>query len=243
MTDKLSQGTCQTSVNMYSNEYIPDFIERTNIKDPLVILGLLIKNNILADMKLENRNVTFSQIEDIIINPNNCNVDFNIIESAINSKRAYVYLLSTYESTHNLEYICNLQAISAASEALIPGAIRTGQVSISGTDYMPPTSINKNWVEQEYNKILTIPNTKERALQLFLFITKNQIFWDGNKRAGILAANKELLHDNEDVLSLNGNDMSDFHYALHEWYENDNEDLMRDVFNKYIYKFNLESIK
>ena len=45
--------------------------------------------------------------------------------------------------------------------------------------------LTEDEVKNQYDKILNqdISDT-EKALRLFLFISKNQIFWDGNKRRG-----------------------------------------------------------
>ncbi|MFU1839342.1 Fic family protein, partial [Enterococcus faecium] len=83
-----------------------------------------------------------------------------------------------------------INRIVAAEDALFPGEIRTGGVEVSTIQgrYVPPM-LTEDEVKNQYDEIMNqnISET-EKALRLFLFISKNQIFWDGNKRTALLTA-------------------------------------------------------
>ena len=68
--------------------------------------------------------------------------------------------------------------------------MRNGSVGISGTSYLPPIP-NYDNAERELNEILSKNTTAtEKALDVFAWGARSQLFWDGNKRTSMTAANK-----------------------------------------------------
>lgn len=63
--------------------------------------------------------------------------------------------------------------------------------------------LTEDEVNNQYGEIMNqeISDT-EKALRLFLFISKNQIFWDGNKRTALLTANKIMFQTGVGLLSV-----------------------------------------
>ncbi|EEC5861433.1 Fic family protein, partial [Listeria monocytogenes] len=58
-------------------------------------------------------------------------------------------------------------------------------------------------VKNQYSEIMNQDiSESEKALRLFLFISKNQIFWDGNKRTALLTANKIMFSRGLGLLSI-----------------------------------------
>lgn len=89
-----------------------------------------------------------------------------------------------------LEYFCKLNEFIARNEALEWDKLRTGSVAISGTDYAPP-------VPQEAAvraELAADASSVEKALTAFCRGARGQLFWDGNKRTGLMPANKILLY-------------------------------------------------
>ncbi|MDT2730614.1 Fic family protein, partial [Enterococcus gallinarum] len=97
-----------------------------------------------------------------------------------------------------------INRVVAAEDALFPGEIRTGGVEVSTIQgrYVPPM-LTEDEVKNQYDEIMNqnISET-EKALRLFLFISKNQIFWDGNKRTALLTANKIMFSQGLGLLSI-----------------------------------------
>ena len=58
----------------------------------------------------------------------------------------------------------------------------------------------------------------EKALNLFLWGTRGQLFWDGNKRTSLTLANKILLQAGAGVLTIRDQNMEQFNEALLNYY-------------------------
>ena len=72
----------------------------------------------------------------------------------------------------------------------------------------------------------------EKALRLFLFISKNQIFWDGNKRTALLTANKLMFSQGLGLLSIPESVFVKFNELLSKYY---NSNLLADESNIIIF--------
>lgn len=89
-------------------------------------------------MKMENRAVTFPQMQTILNGVNVPNVQLDDIQAILNMRDAWKFLLSTINEEVTFYYWCKLNEYIARNEALEWGKLRTGSVGISGTDYEPP---------------------------------------------------------------------------------------------------------
>jgi prophage maintenance system killer protein len=56
-------------------------------------------------------------------------------------------------------------------------------------------------------------------LHLFLWGTRRQLFWDGNKRTALLAANKLLVQNGSGILTISESVMAQFNDLLSTYYE------------------------
>lgn len=57
-------------------------------------------------------------------------------------------------------------------------------------------------------------STTEKALELFCFITYNQLFWDGNKRTALASSNKLLLDSGCGMIIIKDENMQEFNEKL-----------------------------
>ena len=96
--------------------------------------------------------------------------------------------------------------------------LRKGSVGISGSDYKPPVP-EKNEVERAINDILLSYKTStEKAIDIFCLITYKQLFWDGNKRTALCAANKILLSSGNGMITIKDSVMYEFNELLCKMY-------------------------
>jgi len=175
--------------------------------------------NVYCGMKMENRAVTFPQTKTILEGVNVPNVQLDDIQAILNMRDAWRYLLGSIEEPITLEYLCKLNEYIARNEALEWGKLRTGRVSISGTDYIPPVP-NTEDVQRELSAILTAADTTatERALTAFAWGARGQLFWDGNKRTSLVLANKILLQAGAGMLTISEKHMEQFNVQLLAYY-------------------------
>ena len=119
-----------------------------------------------------------------------------------------------------LETSKRINRIVAAEDALFPGDIRPGGVEVSTIQgrYVPP-KLTEDEVNNQYGEIMNqeISET-EKALRLFLFISKNQIFWDGNKRTALLTANQIMFSQGLGLLSIPESVFAKFNELLSMYY-------------------------
>ncbi len=176
-------------------------------------------SNIYCGMRMENRAVTFAQTKTILNGVNVPNVQLDDIQAILNMRDAWRFLLQTVGDPLTLEYICRLNGFIARNEALEWGKLRTGTVCISGTDYIPPIP-SQNGAESDLALIMgsmDITQT-EKALNAFLWETRAQLFWDGNKRTGMTVANKILISAGAGMLTIIDKHMEAFNVLLLEYY-------------------------
>ncbi|MBO6318922.1 hypothetical protein EY682_00005, partial [Enterococcus faecalis] len=104
--------------------------------------------------------------------------------------------------------------------------MRSGGVEVSSIQgrYVPPM-LTEDEVQNQYDEIMNrdISET-EKALRLFLFISKNQIFWDGNKITALLTTNKIMFDWDLGLLSIPETVFEKFNVLLSIYY-NSNEDI------------------
>lgn len=191
--------------------------------------------NVYCGMKMENRVVTFPQTKTILDGVNVPNVQLDDIQAILNMRDSWRYLLQTVAEPLTLDYLCKLNEFIARNEALNWGTLRTGAVEISGTDYIPPVP-DKEKAAAELKSILNADTTAtEKALNIFAWGTRSQLFWDGNKRTSLTAANKILINSGAGMLTVKESNMSEFNDKLIEYYNSGNPEKLKEfLYNKAI---------
>ncbi|MBQ7119862.1 MAG: Fic family protein [Oscillospiraceae bacterium] len=174
--------------------------------------------NVYCGMRMENRNVTFPQTKTILEGVNVPDVQLDDIQAILNMRDAWKYLISSASEPVTLAYMCKLNEYIARNEAFEWGKLRTGRVGISGTDYIPPVP-NYEEAERELQEIMSRNITgTEKALDIFLWGARSQLFWDGNKRTSLTLANKVLISEGAGVLTITDKFMFEFNTLLLEYY-------------------------
>ena len=194
----------------------------------------LLKKNIVELVynagKFEGLNTTLLQTEDIIKYNRANNVAVDDVLTVVNLKRGFEMLLNDVQEPL-LETNKRINRIVAAEDALFPGEIRTGGVEVSTIQgrYVPPM-LTEDEVQNKYDEIMNryISET-EKALRLFLFISKNQIFWDGNKRTALLTANKIMFRHGLGLLSIPEKYFTLFNELLSTFYNSNKKENFDEI--------------
>ncbi len=214
-------------MNQYADKY------RLTKEQSLFLAKKKWDENVYCGMKMENRAVTFPQTKTILEGINVPNVHLDDIQAILNMRDAWRYMLQTIDEPLTLEYICKLNDFVARNEALEWGKLRTGRVSISGTDYIPPVP-QQEAVEEQLAAILNMDITAtEKALNTFVWGARGQLFWDGNKRTSLLIANKILLNAGAGMLTISEQDMEQFNTLLVEYYNTGRADSLKAFLYEY----------
>ena len=197
-----------------------NYLDKYNLtpQQSLFLAKKLWDENIYCGMKMENRNITFPQTKTILEGVNVPDVQLDDIQAVLNMRDAWKYLISTVSDSVTLAYMCKLNEYIARNEALEWGKLRTGRVGISGTDYTPPIP-NYEEAEKKLMEIMSRDITEtEKALDVFLWGARSQLFWDGNKRTSLTLANKILVSAGAGILTITDKFMLDFNSLLVEYY-------------------------
>ncbi|MCL2530500.1 MAG: helix-turn-helix domain-containing protein [Coriobacteriia bacterium] len=196
-------------------------------KESVFLAKKLWAESIYCGMRMENRNVTFPQTQTILSGVNVGGVDLNDIQAILNMRNAWSYLLSSLDNELNVNYLCSLQERVSYREALAWGELRTGNVGISGVEYVPPIP-NVAEAEAALSQLLLARlSMTEIALNTFAWTARTQLFWDGNKRTALLAANKVLIKNGLGILVIPDNMMLNFTNLLREFYESGNPEELK----------------
>lgn len=207
-----------------SEEKRPNFPDKYHLsrKESVYLLKKNIVELVYNAGKFEGLNTTLLQTEEIIKYNRANNVTVDDVLTVVNLKRGFEMLLNDVQEPL-VETSKRINRIVAAEDALFPGEIRTGGVEVSTIQgrYVPPM-LTEDEVKNQYDKIMNqeISET-EKALRLFLFISKNQIFWDGNKRTALLTANKIMFSQGLGLLSIPETKFAKFNELLSMYYNDD----------------------
>ena len=197
--------------------------------------------NVYCGMKMENRAVTFPQTQTILNGINVPNVQLDDIQAILNMRDAWKYLLQTVNEKITFVYWCKLNEYIARNEALEWGKLRTGNVGISGTDYVPPIP-EKEKVIAALEDIVSDKDmtATDKALEVFVWGTRGQFFWDGNKRTSLMLANKILISAGAGIMTITDKYMEQFNVSLLEYYNTGKpSELKKFLYHNAIHGINL----
>lgn len=194
--------------------------------------------NVFCGMRMENRAVTFPQTKTILDGVNVPNVRLDDIQAILNMRDAWRFLLGSVGDPLDLDYLCKLNGYIARNEALEWGKLRTGTVGISGTDYEPPVP-DREKVIAELAAILSADTTAtDKALNVFTWGARSQLFWDGNKRTSLVAANKILIGAGAGMLTIKEANMQQFNDLLVDYYNTGEPDKVK----AFLYEYAIEGL-
>ena len=182
--------------------------------------------------------MTFPQTKTILDGVNVPNVRLDDIQAILNMRDAWRFLLGSVDDPLDLDYLCTLNGYIARNEALEWGKLRTGTVGISGTDYEPPVPDQETVIEELAAILLADTTATEKALNVFTWGARSQLFWDGNKRTSLVAANKVLLNAGAGMLTIKEANMQQFNELLVDYYNTGEPDKVK----AFLYEYAIEGL-
>lgn len=184
-------------------------------------------DSIWKSANLEGINVTFPETQLIVDGFSVANKTIEDLTVILNLKRAWEYLFATINENINLGYIQDIHRLVGRDLVQKSGFLRTANVRISGTEYILQLPVDYE-IKNNLNKILNNDDKKDMALDLMLYLMRNQLFFDGNKRTSMLLANKILIQNGLGIFSVRQKDMNDFFTKLVKFYEtNDSKEVKK----------------
>lgn len=122
-----------------------------------------------------------------------------------------------------------LHAIVGEQEALEWGVFRSRPVQISGTDFMPPDP----WeLEDRFDKLITnsidTNNPLDRAIRVFLECSRNQFFFDCNKRMGQFLMNGILMSNGQHIVTIPAKSKQQYDQSMLRFYDTGDSEAVTD---------------
>ncbi len=195
----------------------------------------ILVSNIYNSAKLEGLNVTYPDTQTILDGVNVPNLKLDTITCILNLRDAWKEILNTIDEELNLEYICKINSFVSRNESLEWGKLRTGNVGVGGTNYIPELPKEEN-VIKELNEILNIDNITLRSIKIMLYGMRKQLFWDGNKRTSMLVANKIMIQNGKGIITVKDENIHKFNELLTNYYEtNEDIDIIKFIYDNCIY--------
>lgn len=183
---------------------------------------------------LEGIGVTFPETQTIVEGISVQGKSIDDINSIVQLKHGWQKVFDTIEAPMDLNYIKKLHLIIGRMTIINSGSLRMDEVRIAGSSYIPSIPVQDE-VENQLSAILSSDKEwTEKALDLMLYLTKGQLFYDGNKRIAMLAANKLLIQHGCGIVSVSQDRLEKFFTLLVSYYEDDTkaDDLKDFLYNE-----------
>lgn len=214
------------------------------LKENIFLAKKLLVQSIYNSAKVESINITFPQTQTIMDGMSVEGLSISDFEKVINLRDAWKFCLDNIDKPLTLDYICKINYYAARNESLDWGVLRYGEIVISGTDFIPKKPQREN-VELELEKIMTGNESEtEKAINLFMWGCRSQLFWDGNKRTSTIIANKYLISNGRGILTIPEGNLLEFNKNLSYYYStNEKEPLKTFLYEKCIKGMTVEKLK
>lgn len=188
------------------------------VKDTAIEMAKrMLVDSIWKSANLEGLGTTFPKTEAILANAPTTTKTEEVL-FVINMKRAWQFLLDNLEYNNCIMLLREFDRIVGELLFHYAGEIRTIPVQIGGTLWepeMPHTGI----IIESINEIEQIEDIELKALKYFCYITRTQMFIDGNKRVAQLMANKVLIENDIGIFQIPIEKLEAFKGMLIEFYE------------------------
>lgn len=115
------------------------------------------------------------------------------------------------------------------------GIVRSTPVKITGTDYIPPIPFESK-IKEDINRIIDKKISHiDKAIELLLYVMKNQVFIDGNKRTAVIFANHYLISKGLGLIVIPVELVDKYRELLIEYYEGKNTNKIKDFIKTLCY--------
>ena len=200
-------------------------------EDNIFLAKKYLKESVYRSAFLEGMAVTFPQTEAILENAVVNNVSTKDIAKVFGIRDGWEYILDNLDQPVDLKFLEDLQQIVARED--VPwdrlGKLRTENVRISGTHYLPKVPVAEK-VRKNLEHIISEETTDtDKAVTMMLYIMRSQLFLDGNKRVGTLVCNRILIANGRGVFSLPPELKEEFSKKLVQFYESGEMDDLKQL--------------
>lgn len=210
-----------------------DFPNKFNLsrEDNVFVAKKYLKDSIYRSAQLEGMAVTFPQTEAILENATVNGVPAKDIAKVFGLRDGWEYVLNNLDAPLDLKFLEDLHQLVARED--VPwqrlGALRTENVRISGTNYLPEPPRAEKLLSNLERIATSETSDTDRAITAMLYLMRAQPFLDGNKRVGTLVCNKILIATGHGIFSLPPELKEEFVTDLVHFYETNEMDKIKTL--------------
>ena len=188
---------------------------------------------------LEGIGVTYPETQAIYDGGMVNNLTVDEVLAINNLKYAWEFILENEDIDYDYKCLCELHKLVTDKLVFNSGRLRTTPVNIGGTKWIPDFPIESQ-IKEELESILMqeAKSKTEIAIEVMLYIMRKQMFLDGNKRVGMLFANKLMIDNGCGIITISKENQTIFFTKLINFYETND---MKDI-KKWIYDTSIDGI-
>lgn len=175
-------------------------------------------DSIWKEANIEGIGVTFPDTREIFEGRTVKGLSVDDTVAINNLKHGWQFVFDTIDVPVDLSYIRQVNQLVGAGIVFDSGNLRMADVSIGGTRWKPEIP-DYDTVKERVAQICATGAGEERALEMFSFLCRSQLFNDGNKRTAQLVANKMLIADGAGILAIPVEEKRRFEELLIDFYE------------------------
>jgi len=152
------------------------------------------------------------------------------VMKVVNLKHAWEFILNknVVQSPTNLALLCEINRLVQDGFYYSAGKIRSTPVEIGGTKWKPEIPV-ESVIKEDLEEILSKRESDtDKAVELLLYIMKEQIFIDGNKRTAVIFANHYLIAKGIGMIVIPAELTKEFKNMLITYYEGKEEKQIKE---------------
>lgn len=181
---------------------------------------------------LEGIAVTFPETQTIVEGISVQGKSIDDINNVVQMKHGWQKLFETIDKELTLDYVKELHRELGKMTVINAGELRLDEVRIAGSRYIPPIPDEKRTGIEILELMSADKDWTEKALEVMLYFTKRQLFYDGNKRIAMMAANKLLIEHGCGILTVEQEKLQEFFTLLVTYYE---DNAVRETLKQFLY--------
>ena len=172
---------------------------------------------------LEGVATTLSDTENIIDGGKVNNMSPSDIMKIVNLKHAWEFILNknVIISKTDFSILCTINKLIEEGFYYNAGLLRSTPVQIGGTSWTPGLPAEPDIKEELENIIISSEDDLEKGIKLLLYVTRKQMFIDGNKRTAVIFANHYLISKGAGLIVIPVEKVDEYKKLLIEYYDTD----------------------
>ena len=176
-------------------------------------------DSIWKEAHLEGIGVTYLDTKEIFEGRTVPGISVDDTVAINNLKHAWQFILDDLDAPTDLSFIRQVHYLVGSAIVSDPGNLRMGDVGIGGTTWKPDIPDFDDAKARIEELATRRPTTTRDALELFAYLCRSQLFFDGNKRTAQIVTNKVLIENGLGIFAVPTQDKSRFESELISFYE------------------------